>query len=138
MRKEKIKNIIFLPNLFLLLKLVEIIYLNDGTVAPHIELTRGAQLSRSFAFCSDTKYYETIIPQISGVDMLYHEATFLDELKERARQTMHSTAKEAATIALKSNVGKLVIGHYSQRYFDLSPLLDEAQNFSRNIFSYRR
>ena len=51
--------------------------------------------------------------------MLYHEATFLDELKERANQTFHSTAKEAATIALKSNVGKLIIGHYSQRYYDL-------------------
>ena len=90
-------------------------------------MTRGAQLSRSFAFCSDTSYNETIIPQITGVDILYHEATFLDELKERARQTMHSTSKEAATIAYKAQVGKLIIGHYSQRYFDLSPLLDEAQ-----------
>ena len=119
---------IFLLRLFLPLKLEEIIYLPDGTIAPHIELTRGAQLSRSFAFCSDTSYDETIIPQIIGVDMLYHEATFLDELKERARQTMHSTAKEAATIASKAQVGKLIIGHYSQRYFDLSPLLDEAQS----------
>ena len=51
----------------------------------------------------------------------------LDELKERARQTMHSTAKEAATIAKKANVGKLIIGHYSQRYFDLDPLLNEAK-----------
>ena len=102
--------------------------LSDGTVIPHLELTRGAQLSRSFAFCSDTSYHEAIIPQIKGVDMLYHEATFLDELKVRARQTMHSTAKEAATIALKSQVGRLIIGHYSQRYFDLNPLLDEAQS----------
>jgi ribonuclease Z len=101
--------------------------LADGTLVPHVELTRGSQLPRSFAFCSDTSYHEAIIPQIKGVDMLYHEATFLDELKERARQTMHSTAKEAATIASKAQVGKLIIGHYSQRYFDLSPLLDEAQ-----------
>jgi ribonuclease Z len=101
--------------------------LADGTLVPHVELTRGAKLPRSFAFCSDTSYHEAIIPQIKGVDMLYHEATFLDELKERARQTMHSTAKEAATIASKAQVGKLIIGHYSQRYFDLSPLLDEAQ-----------
>ena len=70
--------------------------------------------------------------------MLYHEATFLDELKERARQTMHSTAKEAATIASKAQVGKLIIGHYSQRYFDLSPLLDEAQAVFPILFSYRR
>jgi ribonuclease Z len=60
--------------------------------------------------------------------MLYHEATFLDELKERAQQTKHSTAKEAAIIAKKAQVGRLIIGHYSQRYFDLNPLLEEAQS----------
>jgi ribonuclease Z len=72
-------------------------------------------------------YNESIIPQIEGVDILYHEATFLNELKERAKQTMHSTAKEAATIAEKAKVKRLIIGHYSQRYFDLTPLQDEAQ-----------
>ena len=101
--------------------------LPNGKLISHVELTKPAQLTRSFAFCSDTSYNENIIPQITGVDMLYHEATFLDELKERARQTMHSTAKEAATIAKKANVGKLIIGHYSQRYFDLDPLLNEAK-----------
>ena len=102
--------------------------LENGQVIPHLELTKGAQLSRSFAFCSDTCYHEAIIPQIKGVDMLYHEATFLDELKERAQQTKHSTAKEAAIIAKKAQVGRLIIGHYSQRYFDLNPLLEEAQS----------
>ena len=101
--------------------------MEDGTIIPHLELTRSAQKARSFAFCSDTSYHEPIIDQISGVDILYHEATFLNDLKERALQTKHSTAKEAGTIALKANVGKLIIGHYSQRYHDLDPLLEEAQ-----------
>ena len=131
MRKEKIQEFNISPEFIPSIKAGGDYILNDGTVLSHIELTRGAQLPRSFAFCSDTKYYEKIIPQISGTDMLYHEATFLDELKERANQTFHSTAKDAATIALKSNVGKLIIGHYSQRYYDLNPLLFEA----RSIFS---
>jgi ribonuclease Z len=104
----------------------------DGELIPHLELTRSAQNPRSFAFCSDTMYDESIIPHIQGVDILYHEATFLDELKDRARQTMHSTAKEAATIAKKANVKRLIIGHYSQRYFDLTPLLDEAMSVFPN------
>ena len=99
---------------------------DDGKIIPHLELTRPAQKPRSFAFCSDTTYYEPIISQIQGVDILYHEATFLDESKDRARLTMHSTAKEAATIAKKAQVGRLIIGHYSQRYYDLSPLKEEA------------
>lgn len=104
----------------------------DGELIPHLELTRSAQNPRSFAFCSDTMYDESIIPHIQGVDILYHEATFLDELKDRARQTMHSTAKEAATIAKKANVKRLIIGHYSQRYFDLTPLIDEAMSVFPN------
>ena len=127
MKKEKIEEYNIPLEAIAAIKRGEDYCLSDGTKVPHLELTRGAQKSRSFAFCSDTSYYEKIIPQIKGVDMLYHEATFLDELKERARQTMHSTAKEAATIASKAQVGKLIIGHYSQRYFDLNPLLDEAQ-----------
>ena len=102
--------------------------LSNGEVISHWELTNPAVKARSFAFCSDTAYHEAIIPQIKGVDLLYHEATFLEDLKERAEQTKHSTAKEAATIAHKAGVIKLIIGHYSQRYSDLQPLLDEAQS----------
>ena len=134
MRKEKIEEYNIPIEAVPAIKAGGDYLLADGSVIPHLELTRGAQLSRSFAFCSDTSYHEAIIPQIKGVDMLYHEATFLDELKERARQTMHSTAKEAATIASKAQVGKLIIGHYSQRYFDLSPLLDEAQAVFPNTY----
>ena len=74
----------------------------------------------------------SLIEQIKNVDLLYHEATFLNDLKERAIQTKHSTTIEAATIALKANVGKLIIGHYSQRYFDLEPLLKEAKSVFEN------
>ncbi len=134
MRKEKIEEYDIPLTAIPAIKAGGDFLLANGTIVPHIELTRGAQLSRSFAFCSDTSYNETIIPQIIGVDMLYHEATFLDELKERAKQTMHSTAKEAATIASKAKVGKLIIGHYSQRYFDLSPLLNEAKAIFPNTY----
>ena len=106
--------------------------LEDGTVIPHLELTRSAQKARSFAFCSDTAYYEAVIDQIKGVDILYHEATFLNDMEERAYQTKHSTCKQAATIAKKAKVGKLIIGHYSQRYHDLQPLLDQAQQVFKN------
>lgn len=81
----------------------------------------------SYAYCSDTKYFENIIPLIKGVDLLYHEATFLEKQNERAAETFHSTSKQAATIAQKANVGKLLIGHFSSRYKDLTPLLQEAQ-----------
>ncbi len=85
------------------------------------------RLSRSYAFCSDTRYFEGIIPYVKNVDVLYHEATFGDEMEDRAILTNHSTASQAATIAKKANVGKLLLGHYSTRYKDLSPLLEEAK-----------
>lgn len=86
----------------------------------------------SYAYCSDTKYFENIIPLIQGVDLLYHEATFLEEQGERAAATFHSTSKQAATIAQKANVGKLLVGHFSSRYKDLTPLLQEAQTVFLN------
>lgn len=102
-------------------------FTKDGKTIPNNELTELPLPPRSYAYCSDTRYTETIIPIISGVDLLYHEATFLEDLIERAKQTMHSTAKEAATIAVKSNAKKLLIGHFSARYDDINPLLEEAQ-----------
>ncbi len=84
--------------------------------------------ARSYAYCSDTAYSEDIIPYIKGVDLLYHEATFLHEMAESAHEKFHSTAFEAATIAARANVKKLLIGHFSARYDDLQPLLDEAKS----------
>lgn len=88
---------------------------------------------KSYAFCSDTIYYENIIPYISGVDLLYHEATFTEEFKSRAKATFHSTAKDAATIALKSNVKKLILGHLSARYEDGIEHLNEAKTIFENV-----
>ena len=82
---------------------------------------------RSYAYCSDTLYDETIVDSIKGSNYLYHEATYLDDMKDQARERMHSTAKEAAQIASLSQVDNLIIGHYSSRYKDLEPLLAEAQ-----------
>lgn len=83
--------------------------------------------SLSYAYCSDTIFDRTIVPAIKDVDLLYHEATFTEECKERAAATYHATASQAATIAKDANVGKLIIGHFSNRYKDLTPLLEEAQ-----------
>jgi ribonuclease Z len=83
--------------------------------------------ARSYAYCSDTAFSEDIIPYIHGVDLLYHEATFLHNMAANAREKMHSTALEAATIAGRAKVKKLLIGHFSARYDDLQPLLDEAR-----------
>lgn len=108
--------------------------LPNGELISHWELTRPAPKPRSYAFCSDTTYDESIIPQIKKVNLLYHEATFLDELSDRAKETYHSTAKEAATIAAKAEVRQLIIGHYSQRYKNAIPLLEEAKSiFSRTL-----
>lgn len=83
---------------------------------------------RSYAYCSDTAYHAPIIPIIKNVDLLYHEATFMDDKVNKAIENFHSTAKQAADIALKANAKKLIIGHYSARYKDLKKILAEAKS----------
>jgi ribonuclease Z len=109
------------------LKKGEDIQNEQGEILKNEEVTLPPKKSLSFAYCSDTAYLESIIPIIKEVDLRYHEATFHSSLLERAIQTFHSTAEQAATIALKAQVGQLVIGHFSSRYRDLLPLLDEAK-----------
>ncbi len=104
----------------------------NGEIIKNEELTYPPKIPRSYAFCSDTVYSESIIPFIKNVDLLYHEATFLHDLLHLAEETKHSTVKQAAEIAKKANAGQLIIGHYSSRYKDLMPLLDEAQNVFPN------
>ncbi len=99
----------------------------SGDYYDHKDLTLESRPPRSFAFCTDTMYKPEIVCLIEGCDLLYHEATFLEEHKEKAIQTGHSTAREAAHIAQFANVKKLLIGHYSARYYDLEPLVDEAR-----------
>jgi len=107
----------------------------DGKTILNNELTFPAKETRTYAFCSDTIYDEKIIPYVKGVDLLYHEATFAHELLDKATNRYHTTALQAATIALKAEVNKLIIGHYSSRYGDISPLLDEARNVFENTIA---
>ncbi|MDF2158240.1 ribonuclease Z [Algoriphagus sp. CAU 1675] len=91
---------------------------------------------RSYAFCSDTKFDPELSQYIKGVDTLYHESTFMENLKERAELTQHSTAMEAAEIAKIAGVKQLLLGHFSSRYVNLQPLLLEAQSiFPKSILS---
>ncbi len=105
----------------------------DGSVKYHYQdYTIPSIKGKSYAFCSDTLYNEDIINIIKNVEVLYHEATFLNDLELRALQTCHTTAKQAGQMARKANVGKLLIGHFSSRYKDLSPLLEEAKTEFQN------
>ena len=99
----------------------------DGRHISHEELTLPPVKPRSFAYCSDTRFKEDLIPLLSGVDLLYHESTFCEDNRERAHTTGHSTAKEAATIAARADVGQLILGHYSSRYEELDCFLKEAR-----------
>lgn len=99
----------------------------DGIVIPNVRLTRDADVSRSYAYCSDTLPCPGNIEYIKGIDILYHEATFDQSNKTRARDTFHSTAQQAAEIALKAEAKRLVIGHFSSRYTDDNILLNEAK-----------
>ena len=98
----------------------------EGIVIPHNRLTSAASPSRRYAYCSDTAYAPEIIPFIRNVELLYHEATFAESELERAGETYHSTARQAAEIAKAAEVKQLVIGHYSSRYNELGLLLKEA------------
>ncbi len=99
---------------------------SDGKTISNEELTTPPDAPRSYAFCSDTSFKPDIIPIIRESTLLYHEATYGEDKKDLAQKYAHSTAKEAGIIAREANVGKLVIGHYSQRYEDETVLLRES------------
>lgn len=100
----------------------------DGEVLYAVaDYTEAGPLPRSYAYCSDTRYVEELVPQLQEVSLLYHEATFLDDNAQRAAEVYHSTAKQAATIAAKAGVGRLLIGHFSSRYKQFDLFLDEAR-----------
>lgn len=108
--------------------------LSDGYVLKNEILTTEPAPSVSYAFCSDSRYLESVIPIVKNVTVLYHESTFLHDLKEMADYTGHATALEAATIAKKAEVGKLILGHFSNRYGDLTVFTDEARQIFPNTY----
>ena len=99
---------------------------NKGQIIPNATLTVDPPLPRSYAFCSDTRFFESLANDIKDVNLLYHESTFLEDKKERASQTFHSTAFQAAQMAILSSAKKLILGHFSARYDDLNLFLEEA------------
>ena len=103
------------------------ITLADGLVIPNSAITFEPEHEKTYAFCSDTVYDEQLIPFIEGVDVLYHESTFLENEKHLAEKTKHSTAKQAAKMALRANVKQLVLGHYSTRYESIELFKEEAE-----------
>ncbi|MFC0518394.1 ribonuclease Z [Mucilaginibacter angelicae] len=98
-----------------------------GTVYKNESLTIDSAEPKSYAYCSDTMYNESYFAQIANTTLLYHEATFLNDMLDRAVITHHTTALQAGEIALKTNAKKLLIGHFSARYKTLNELLDEAK-----------
>lgn len=107
---------------------------SDGEVIPNERLTTPADKPRAYAYCSDTKYIPELYRLVSGVDVLYHEATYCDVDIKRAKLYNHSTASQAAQVALKAGVGRLLIGHYSARYDDEAVILSEARQVFANTF----
>ena len=104
----------------------------DGTIVPNGRLTTPSANPRSYAYCSDTLYQRSILPQIKGVDLLFHEATFMHEDAARAKETFHTTTLQAAEIARDAEVKQLVIGHFSARYENEELLLEETQSLFPN------
>jgi len=105
----------------------------QGTIISNSEVTFEGHQPKSYAFCSDTAYKEDIIPIIKDVDVLYHESTFMDAHEHLCAKTKHSTAKQAATIALKANASQLILGHYSTRYGNLEGFKAEAETVFKAV-----
>lgn len=105
----------------------------EGVIISNETVTVPGPKPKSYAFCSDTQYSEEIVPIIKDTTTLYHESTFLEKHKDLAPMTKHSTAKEAAQIAQLANVKKLILGHYSTRYDDLSAFKTEAGEIFKKV-----
>lgn len=102
----------------------------DGSLVKNEWVTEPAEPGKKYAFCADTKYDESLITHIEGFDMIYHEATYLDNLRDRAELRFHSTTRQAAMIAKKAGVKKLLIGHFSSKY----DTLEEFEAEAREVF----
>lgn len=107
--------------------------LSSGQIIKNSILTKDPEKPLMYSYCSDTSYKEDIIEIIKDSDLLYHESTFLSDKEELASKTRHSTAKQAAKIANKATVKRLILGHYSSRYKDTSLFLEEAVAVFENV-----
>lgn len=105
----------------------EDIALDDGTVIPNAELTYLPRVPQSYAYCSDTNRSAMVARRVKGVDLLYHEATYAESERKQAKERGHSTARQAAEIAVAAEAKRLLIGHFSSRYKQPAVLLDEAR-----------
>ncbi len=106
----------------------------EGEVIPNNRLTEPAAAPRSYAYCSDTKYLTELYKLVYGVNLLYHEATYCSENENRASLYYHSTAKQAATVALNAKAKSLLLGHFSARYDNENAILNEARNIFPNTY----
>ncbi|MBT8185782.1 MAG: ribonuclease Z [Eudoraea sp.] len=102
------------------------VFLEDGTILENKNISHDPPKPKSYAYCSDTAYMPELTDRIKGVDVLYHEATFLKTEVNLARKTKHATANEAAMIAQKAEVGMLILGHFSTRYKTPALFKEEA------------
>ena len=107
--------------------------LDSGELVPNKLLTQNGHVPRSYAYCSDTIPFPSLVKYIMNVDLLYHEATFHSDLQIKAKETFHSTSKDAGSIALKANVKKLILGHFSSRYKQLEILKQDAKKMFNNV-----
>ena len=131
--KSKIKEYELEINDIKKIKNGEDVILKNGKKLVNSTFTKKSKKSKKYAFCSDTAYHEKIIELIESVDCLYHESTFLDSHADLARKTKHSTASDAAKIASAANVGKLILGHFSNRYRNQENFLMEAKIHFQNV-----
>ena len=104
----------------------------QNKVIPNESLTTAHVPPKSYAYCADTSYDESICEKIKGVDLMYHEATYLDELQKKAESRFHSTTKQAAMIAKRSSAKRLIIGHFSSMYDVLEKFKEEAREIFEN------
>ncbi len=109
------------------------IIMEDGSVMANSELSLDPPQTKHYAYCSDTGFNRDIIPLVKGVDLLYHEATFLETEASLAKKTKHSTARQAAIVAKEAKVSRLILGHFSTRYKSINPFRDEAMEVFINV-----
>jgi ribonuclease Z len=134
-RKDVIDEFRLVPSQILALKNRKEVLLETGEILNTANACIESAPPRQYAYCSDTMYWETLIPFIKESTVLYHESTFLDSELERAKSTFHSTARQAAKIARMANVNTLVLGHYSSRYNNEDDFLKQAKEEFTNVIA---